>query len=84
MFRRRAHDQPERAPAGTRYLLREKMLTFSDDFWIEYDTRDLSAAPDSRRTGTSRARRRAGTRLARASATVSSGPGAVTWGTAAL
>ncbi len=51
MFRRRAHDQPERAPAGTRYLLREKMLTFGDDFWIENDTRALSAAPDSRRTG---------------------------------
>ena len=37
MFRRRAHDQPEGAPAGTRYLLREKMLSFGDDFWIEND-----------------------------------------------
>jgi uncharacterized protein YxjI len=37
MFRRRAHDQPEEAPAGTRYLLREKLLTFGDDFWIEND-----------------------------------------------
>jgi len=37
MFRRRTHDQPEGAPAGTRYLLREKMLTFGDDFWIEND-----------------------------------------------
>ena len=39
MFRRRARrdEQPEGAPAGTRYLLREKMLTFGDDFWIEND-----------------------------------------------
>ncbi|HEX7149799.1 MAG TPA: LURP-one-related family protein [Actinomycetota bacterium] len=37
MFRRRAHDQPEEAPAGTRYLLREKLLSFGDDFWIEND-----------------------------------------------
>jgi uncharacterized protein YxjI len=37
MFRRRGHDQPEGAPAGTRYLLREKMLTLGDDFWIEND-----------------------------------------------
>jgi hypothetical protein len=37
MFRRRAHDQPEGAPAGTRYLLREKLLSFGDDFWIEND-----------------------------------------------
>src|SRR5215203_1439270 len=25
------------APAGTRYLLREKLLSFGDDFWIEND-----------------------------------------------
>jgi uncharacterized protein YxjI len=39
MFRRRARrdEPPEGAPAGTRYLLREKMLTFGDDFWIEND-----------------------------------------------
>jgi uncharacterized protein YxjI len=39
MFRRRAHrdEPPEGTPAGTRYLLREKMLTFGDDFWIEND-----------------------------------------------
>jgi uncharacterized protein YxjI len=37
MFRRRAHDQPEGAPAGTRYLLREKLLSIGDDFWIEND-----------------------------------------------
>jgi len=37
MFRRRAHDQPEGAPAGARYQLREKMLSFGDDFWIEND-----------------------------------------------
>jgi uncharacterized protein YxjI len=37
MFRRRAKDLPEGAPAGTRYLLREKMLSFGDDFWIEND-----------------------------------------------
>jgi len=37
MFRRRAHDQPEEAPAGTRYLLREKLLSVGDDFWIEND-----------------------------------------------
>jgi uncharacterized protein YxjI len=37
MFRRRAHDQPEEAPAGTRYLLREKLLSLGDDFWIEND-----------------------------------------------
>ena len=37
MFRRRAHAQPEGAPAGTRYLLREKMLAIGDDFWIEND-----------------------------------------------
>src|SRR5213592_3291558 len=38
MFRRRARpseDAPEGAPAGTRHLLREKMLTFGADFWIE-------------------------------------------------
>jgi uncharacterized protein YxjI len=28
---------PEGAPAGTHYLLREKLLTFGDDFWIEND-----------------------------------------------
>ena len=33
--RRRSGDVPEGAPAGTRYLLREKLLTFGDDFWIE-------------------------------------------------
>ena len=37
MFRRRAREQPEGAPAGTRYLLREKLLTLGDDFWIEND-----------------------------------------------
>jgi uncharacterized protein YxjI len=37
MFRHRSHDPPEGAPAGTRYVLREKMLTFGDDFWIEND-----------------------------------------------
>jgi uncharacterized protein YxjI len=37
MFRRRAHDQPEEAPAGARYLLREKLLSLGDDFWIEND-----------------------------------------------
>jgi uncharacterized protein YxjI len=37
MFRRRAHDPPEGAPAGTRYLLREKLLSLGDDFWIEND-----------------------------------------------
>jgi uncharacterized protein YxjI len=39
MFRRRARraEAHEEAPAGTRYLLREKMLTFGDDFWIEND-----------------------------------------------
>ena len=37
MFRRRARraEAAEGTPAGTRYLLREKMLTFGDDFWIE-------------------------------------------------
>jgi uncharacterized protein YxjI len=37
MFRRRARrseDAPE-GVAGTRYLLREKLLTFGDDFWVE-------------------------------------------------
>jgi uncharacterized protein YxjI len=39
MIRRRGRrdEPPEGAPAGTRYLLREKMLTFGDDFWIEND-----------------------------------------------
>jgi uncharacterized protein YxjI len=39
MFRRRARrdEAPEGAPAGTRYLLREKLLSFGDDFWIEND-----------------------------------------------
>jgi uncharacterized protein YxjI len=37
MFRRRGHDPPEGAPAGTRYLMREKLLTLGDDFWIEND-----------------------------------------------
>jgi uncharacterized protein YxjI len=37
MFRRRAHEPPEGAPTGTRYLLREKLLTLGDDFWIEND-----------------------------------------------
>jgi uncharacterized protein YxjI len=35
--RHRAHDPHEGAPAGTRYVLREKLLTFGDDFWIEND-----------------------------------------------
>jgi uncharacterized protein YxjI len=39
MFRRGARraEAPEGAPAGNRYLLREKLLTFGDDFWIEND-----------------------------------------------
>ena len=38
MFRRRRpHEPPEGAPAGTRYLLREKLLTLGKDFWIEND-----------------------------------------------
>ena len=37
MFRHRAHDPPEGAPAGTRYVLREKLLSLGDDFWIEND-----------------------------------------------
>jgi uncharacterized protein YxjI len=37
MFRRRAQQPPEGAPAGTRYLLREKLLSLGDDFWIEND-----------------------------------------------
>jgi uncharacterized protein YxjI len=39
MFRRRSRqdEPPEGAPAGTRYLLREKMLSIGDDFWIEND-----------------------------------------------
>ena len=37
MFRRRSHEPPEGAPAGTRYLLREKLLTLGKDFWIEND-----------------------------------------------
>ena len=37
MFRRRAKAPPEGAPAGNRYLLREKLLTLGDDFWIEND-----------------------------------------------
>ena len=37
MFRRRAKEPPEGAPAGTRYLLREKLLTLGDDFWIDND-----------------------------------------------
>jgi uncharacterized protein YxjI len=36
MFRRRSRE-PEGAPAGTRYLLREKLLSLGDDFWIEND-----------------------------------------------
>ena len=37
MFKRRSQEPPEGAPAGTRYLLREKLLTLGDDFWIEND-----------------------------------------------
>ena len=37
MFRRRSPEPPEGAPAGTRYLLREKLLSLGDDFWIEND-----------------------------------------------
>jgi uncharacterized protein YxjI len=39
MFRRRGRrdDPPEGAPAGNRYLLREKLLSLGDDFWIEND-----------------------------------------------
>ncbi|HWD43976.1 MAG TPA: LURP-one-related family protein [Actinomycetota bacterium] len=35
MFRRKSREPPEGAPEGTRYLLREKLLTLGDDFWIE-------------------------------------------------
>jgi uncharacterized protein YxjI len=39
MIRRRSRraEPPEGAPAGTRYLLREKLLSLGDDFWIEND-----------------------------------------------
>jgi uncharacterized protein YxjI len=39
MFRRRARrdEPPEGAAAGTRYQLREKLLSVGDDFWIEND-----------------------------------------------
>jgi uncharacterized protein YxjI len=39
MFRRKARrdEPPEGARAGTRYQLREKMLSIGDDFWIEND-----------------------------------------------
>jgi uncharacterized protein YxjI len=39
MFRRRTRrdEPPEGAPVGTRYLLREKLLSLGDDFWIEND-----------------------------------------------
>ena len=38
MIRRRRHGEaPEGVPAGTRYLLREKLLTLGKDFWIEND-----------------------------------------------
>jgi uncharacterized protein YxjI len=39
MFRRKARkdEPPEGAPAGTRYRLREKLLSLGDDFWIEND-----------------------------------------------
>jgi uncharacterized protein YxjI len=39
MFRRRSRREqpPEGAPTGTRYLLREKLLSLGDDFWIEND-----------------------------------------------
>ena len=43
MFRRRrGHDQDQRHPGeqageGSRYLLREKLLSIGDDFWIEND-----------------------------------------------
>ena len=37
MFRHRSHEPPEGAPAGTRYVLREKLLSLGDDFWIEND-----------------------------------------------
>jgi uncharacterized protein YxjI len=39
MIRRRSRrDEPhEGAQAGTRYLLREKLLSLGDDFWIEND-----------------------------------------------
>jgi uncharacterized protein YxjI len=39
MFRRKARrdETPQGAPAGTRYQLREKMLSIGDDFWIEND-----------------------------------------------
>ena len=34
---RTVRGRPRGAPAGTRYLLREKLLTLGDDFWIEND-----------------------------------------------
>jgi uncharacterized protein YxjI len=38
MFRRRSRrDQPPEGAPGTRYLLREKLLSLGDDFWIEND-----------------------------------------------
>jgi uncharacterized protein YxjI len=39
MFRRRSRrdEPPEETSAGTRYLLREKMLSLGDDLWIEND-----------------------------------------------
>jgi uncharacterized protein YxjI len=46
MFRRRrGHDQDQRHPGeqageGSRYLLREKLLSIGDDFWIENDRGD--------------------------------------------
>ena len=45
MFRRRRHEQ-DRQPGGdpvdrgARYLLREKLLSIGDDFWIENDQGD--------------------------------------------
>ena len=44
-MRHRTHDPPEGAPAGTRYVLREKLLTFGDDFWIENDRRKAPITP---------------------------------------
>jgi uncharacterized protein YxjI len=35
--RRQARDAPQDTAGGTRYLLRSKLLTLGDDFWVEND-----------------------------------------------
>ena len=37
MFRRKSREPPEGAPEGTRYLLREKLLTLGDDFTVDVE-----------------------------------------------